>query len=64
MGFDESTIPKASDEDCIFKRENEKMARATAQLQAVMKARRRLLDLRDRAQAKKAIADAQANDPN
>ena len=30
----------------------------------VMKARRRLLDLRDRAQAKKAIADAQANDPN
>ena len=43
MGFDESTIPKASDADCIFKRENERMARATAQLQAVMKARKKLL---------------------
>ena len=64
MGFDEATIPKASDEDCIFKRENEKMARATAQLQAVMKARKKLLLGRDRARAKKAIAEAQANDPN
>ena len=35
MGFDEATIPKVSDADCIFKRENERMARATAQLQAV-----------------------------
>jgi len=64
MGFDESAIPKVSDEDCIFKRENEKMARATAQLQAVMKARKKLLLGRDRARAKKAIAAAQANDPN
>merc|ERR1711965_970297 len=62
MGFDQSAIPK--DEDCIFKRENEKMARATAQLQAVVKARKKLLLGRDRARAKKAIADAQMNDPN
>ena len=55
---------RKGDDDCIFKRENEKMARATAQLQAVMKARKKLLLGRDRARAKKAIADAQMNDPN